>query len=71
MPVSLNLYRSSSDVIFLIKVPEAFQNLIDNVEKTLKHAIEVEEGIPIDLVTNFDEVRHTGQLHKRVCLGVR
>ncbi len=37
-------------------MPEAFQNLIDNVERTLKHAIEVEENIPMDTVTNFDEV---------------
>ncbi|KAJ8316130.1 hypothetical protein KUTeg_006144 [Tegillarca granosa] len=37
-------------------VPEAFQNLIDKVEKTMKHAIEEEEKIPIDTVTNFDEV---------------
>ncbi|XP_013399576.1 DNA polymerase epsilon catalytic subunit A [Lingula anatina] len=37
-------------------VPEAFQGLIDKVEKTMKHAIEEEEGIPLDTVTNFDEV---------------
>ena len=37
-------------------VPEAFQNLIDRAERTLKHAIEVEEKIPIEQVTNFDEV---------------
>ena len=29
---------------------------MENTEKTMKHAIEVEEGIPLDLVTNFDEV---------------
>lgn len=38
------------------KVPEAFQNLIDRVEKTMKHAIEEEEKIPMETVTNFDEV---------------
>ncbi|CAC5377738.1 POLE [Mytilus coruscus] len=37
-------------------VPEAFQNLIDKVENTMKHAIEVEENIPMEYVTNFDEV---------------
>ena len=30
--------------------------LIDKVERTLKHAIEVEENIPFETVTNFDEV---------------
>ncbi|XP_048254478.1 DNA polymerase epsilon catalytic subunit A-like isoform X1 [Haliotis rufescens] len=37
-------------------VPEAFKTLIDSVERTMKHAIEVEEKIPLDTVTNFDEV---------------
>ncbi|KOB66168.1 DNA polymerase, partial [Operophtera brumata] len=30
--------------------------LMDTTEKTMKHAIEVEEGVPLELVTNFDEV---------------
>ncbi|KAL1460884.1 hypothetical protein WDU94_012822 [Cyamophila willieti] len=37
-------------------VPAAFSELIDNVEGALRHAIEVEEGVPFDLVTNLDEV---------------
>ncbi|KAL4229089.1 hypothetical protein ACF0H5_012128 [Mactra antiquata] len=37
-------------------VPEAFQNLIDKVEGTMKFSIEVEEKIPLDQVTNFKEV---------------
>ncbi|KAJ8723761.1 hypothetical protein PYW07_007741 [Mythimna separata] len=37
-------------------VPSAVQELMDTTEKTMKHAIEVEEGIPLDMVTNFDEV---------------
>ncbi|CAN8013629.1 unnamed protein product [Ixodes persulcatus] len=37
-------------------VPEAFQNLIDAVPKTLRHAIEVEEKVPFEEVLNFDEV---------------
>ncbi|XP_060805157.1 DNA polymerase epsilon catalytic subunit 1 [Amyelois transitella] len=37
-------------------VPSAVQMLMDNIEKTMKHAIEVEEGVPLDMVTNFDEV---------------
>ncbi|XP_052805264.1 DNA polymerase epsilon catalytic subunit A-like [Mya arenaria] len=37
-------------------VPEAFQNLIDKVEGTMRFSIEVEEKIPMDQVTNFNEV---------------
>ncbi|XP_075222044.1 DNA polymerase epsilon catalytic subunit 1 [Lycorma delicatula] len=37
-------------------VPEAFNMLIDSVENALKHAIVEEEKIPIDTVTNFDEI---------------
>ncbi|CAK1550449.1 unnamed protein product [Leptosia nina] len=37
-------------------VPSAVDKLIDSIEKTMKHAIEVEEGIPLDQVTNFDDV---------------
>ena len=38
------------------QVPEAFQTLIDGVERTMKHAIEEEEKVPIEQVTNFAEV---------------
>ena len=38
------------------QVPEAFQNLIDKVESTMKFSIEVEEKVPLDQVTNFNEV---------------
>ena len=41
---------------FIAKVPEAFQKLIDSAEATLKDTIEREEKVPIDQVTNFDEV---------------
>ena len=37
-------------------MPEAFQNLIDKVENTMKFSIEVEEKVPLDQVTNFGEV---------------
>ena len=42
--------------VVVVQVPEAFQNLIDSVERTLKHAIEEEEKVPIEQVTNFAEV---------------
>lgn len=38
-------------------VPAAFDKLISEVDKALIHAIEVEEGVPIDLVTNFEEIK--------------
>jgi len=38
------------------QVPEAFQNLLDQVDDTLKHALEEEEKVPLSDVTNFDEV---------------
>ncbi|XP_059166217.1 DNA polymerase epsilon catalytic subunit A-like [Physella acuta] len=37
-------------------VPAAFQGLHDSVEKTLRHALEVEEKLPLSTVTNFDQV---------------
>ena len=38
------------------QVPEAFQNLIDRLDVTLRHALEEEEKVPFDQVTNFEEV---------------
>lgn len=37
-------------------VPEAVDKLILGVEKALKHSIEEEEQLPLDKVTNFEEV---------------
>jgi len=39
-----------------LQVPEAFQNLISQVDETLKHALEEEEKVPLSDVINFDEV---------------
>jgi len=39
-----------------LQVPEAFQNLIDQVDDTLKHALEEEEKVPLSDVMNFSEV---------------
>ncbi|KAM8886760.1 DNA polymerase epsilon catalytic subunit A [Spinachia spinachia] len=36
--------------------PAAFDFLLQKVEKTMRHAIEEEEKIPLDQVTNFNEV---------------
>lgn len=37
-------------------VPEALNKLMEQIPKTLQHAIEVEEGIPLNMVTNLEEV---------------
>ncbi|KAJ8965898.1 hypothetical protein NQ314_003839 [Rhamnusium bicolor] len=37
-------------------VPEAVNALIEQIPKTLEHAIVVEEGVPLECVTNLDEV---------------
>ncbi len=37
-------------------MPEAFTDLIDGVENTLRHALVEEEKIDLNKVTNFDEV---------------
>ena len=47
----------------LVQVPEAFQQLMEDVERTMKHAIEEEEKIPLSTVTNFEEVSK-GVFHK-------
>lgn len=38
-------------------VPSALQALIDNVDRDLTFAIEVESGVQRDTVSNYDEVR--------------
>ncbi|XP_014670833.1 PREDICTED: DNA polymerase epsilon catalytic subunit A-like [Priapulus caudatus] len=37
-------------------VPDAFQGLLDSVERTMRHAIEEEEKVPLDTVTNCSQV---------------
>lgn len=39
-----------------MKNPAAFDFLLQRVELTLRHAIEEEEKIPLEQVTNFQEV---------------
>lgn len=49
------VFRSDIPCRFKL-IPEIFDTLIAGVEKTLKHAIEEEENVPIGKVTNFQEV---------------
>lgn len=35
---------------------ETLTDLMDKVSRTVKHAVEVEEKIPLDQVTNYNEV---------------
>ena len=51
------IYRSDIEYKFVWK-PSAFQQLIDNVDRDMTFAIEVEGGIDRNTVTNYDEVRH-------------
>lgn len=37
-------------------VPEAIDGLVERLPRTLAHAVEVEEGVPMELVTNLEEV---------------
>lgn len=37
-------------------VPEAIDRLVEQIPRTLAHGIEVEEGVPMELVTNLEEV---------------
>lgn len=47
---------SSNNISSLIKVPAAFDRLTNSIKATMRHAIEVEEKIPMDSVTNIEEV---------------
>ena len=49
------IFRADIPCRFKIE-PSAVDDLIDGIENALKHAIQEEEKVPLDLVTNFDEV---------------
>jgi DNA polymerase epsilon subunit 1 len=49
------VYRSDIEYAFDLK-PAAFQQLIDNVDRDLNFAIEVEGGMEVKDVVNYDEV---------------
>ena len=53
------MFRADIPIKFKV-TPSAFQSLIDEVEETMKFAIEKEEGIPMEYVTNFEEVIQPG-----------
>lgn len=42
--------------------PAAFDFLLQRVERTMRHAIEEEEKIPLEQVINFNEVCGGGEL---------
>ena len=41
------------------------QYLADNVNRTMKHALEVEEKVPLEEVTDFNEARNRIQYRRR------
>ena len=49
------VFRADIPIKFRV-TPSAFQTLIDEVEETMKFSIETEEKVPMEYVTNFDEV---------------
>ena len=49
------VYRSDIEYKFDMK-PEGFQGLIDNIDRDMTFAIEVEGGIDRRKITNYDEV---------------
>ncbi|CAL8111322.1 unnamed protein product [Orchesella dallaii] len=49
------VFRSDIPCRFKL-IPDIFDTLISGVEKTLKHALEEEEKVPLEKVTNFSEV---------------
>jgi DNA polymerase epsilon subunit 1 len=53
------VYRSDVEYEFDLK-PSAFQMLIDNIDRDLTFAIEVEGGLDRTKITNYDEVRMVG-----------
>lgn len=61
MQISTSNFNSCFSRVFILilpnfQVPEAFQKLIDDVYLAMKHAIEEEEKVSLDDVTNLDEV---------------
>lgn len=48
--------------------PAAFDFLLQRVERTMRHAVEEEEKIPLEQVTNFNEVCGGGELPLSVFL---
>ena len=54
--IESGVFRADIPYRFKI-VPSAVEKLIDGIDSTLKHAIEEEEKIPLDMVTNIDEVK--------------
>lgn len=45
--------------------PEAYQTLIDNVDQTMKFSLESEEQVPMEYVTNYQEV--CDQIKEKLC----
>lgn len=50
--------------------PAAFDLLLQRVEMTLRHAIEEEEKIPLEEVTNFQEVHISSRVFAPISLSL-
>lgn len=51
------IYLALCVTLLHLQNPAAFDFLMQRVERTMRHAIEEEEKIPLEQVTNFNEVR--------------
>ena len=56
-------------ITFSYQASPACQQLMDDVESTIRHAIVEEEGVPIETVTNFEEVRKNIQAGLKISVG--
>lgn len=63
------VYRSDIEYKFDMK-PEGFQSLIDNVDRDMTFAIEVEGGVDRRKITNYDEVSVSHKSFVGVHLGL-
>jgi DNA polymerase epsilon subunit 1 len=55
------VFRADIPAKFRVQ-PEAIQTLIDDVQRTMQRAIEIEEKVPLSMVVNFEEV-HISVFH--------
>lgn len=69
-PLQTGVFRSDLPEKFRL-VPSALQSLIDNVDRDLTFAIEVESGVQRDTVSNYDEVKSRSQLCSWWCAEKR
>ena len=51
--------------LIVLQSPDMLQRLADNVNRTMKHALEAEEKVPLEEVTDFNEASNTERIDNR------